>query len=104
MMEPRQVIRTDIVASLVAHLSIAVLLVLYSEVYPFRALPSETIAIDLVTLAEIESKPTPSPDLSEAAPPTPAAAAPQLTPPAPQPPAPPAQQRQASRAATKEAA
>jgi len=106
MMEPRQLIRSDIVASLVAHLSIVALLVLYSEVYPFRALPSETIAIDLVTPAEVETKPTPTPpppDLSEA-PPTPPAAAPQLPPPVPPPPAPPAQQRQASRTAAKEAA
>jgi len=104
MMEPRQFIRSDIVASLVAHLSIVALLVLYSEVHPFRAVPSETIAIDLVTPAEVENKPTPPPDLSEAAQPSPPDAAPQLPPQAPQPPASPPQQRQASRAAPKEPA
>jgi outer membrane biosynthesis protein TonB len=106
MMEPRQVIRSDIVASLVAHLSIVALLVLYSEVHPFRAVPSETIAIDLVTPAEVENKPTPKPppDLSEAAQPSPPSAAPQPPPQAPQPPASPPQQRQASRTAPKEPA
>jgi hypothetical protein len=106
MMEPRQFIRSDIVASLVAHLSIVALLVLYSEVHPFQAAPSETIAIDLVTPADVENKPTPTqpPDLSEAAQPTPPDAAPQLSPQASQPPTPPPQQRQESRAAPKEAA
>jgi outer membrane biosynthesis protein TonB len=106
MMEPRQFIRSDIVASLVAHLSIVALLVLYSEVYPFRAVPSETIAIDLVTPAEVEKKPdpTPSPDLSEAAQQPPPTPAPQLPPQASQPPAPPPPQRQASGTAPKEPA
>jgi hypothetical protein len=103
MMEPRPVIRSDIVASLIGHLSIVALLVLYSEVHPFRAVPSETIAIDLVTPAEVENKPTPLPDLSEAAQPKPTAV-PEPPPPAPQPPAPPPQQRQASRPAPKEPA
>ena len=106
MMEPRQFIRSDIVvASLVAHLSIVALLVFYSEVYPFRAVPSETIAIDLVTPAEVEKKPEPAPppDLPEAAPPTPPTPAPEPTQ-ASQPPAPPPQPRQASRTAPKEPA
>jgi hypothetical protein len=104
MMEPRQFIRSDIVASLVAHLSIVALLVFCSEVYPFRSVPSETIAIDLVTPAEVEKKPeptpTPPPDLSEAAQPTPPTAVPQPPPQAPAPPPP----RQASRIAPKEPA
>jgi len=107
MMEPRQFIRSDIVASLVAHLSIVALLILYSEVYPFSAVPSETIAIDLVTPAEVENKPEPTPkppDLSEALPKTPATVqlptpqAPEAPPAQPQP----QQQRQASRPAPKE--
>lgn len=102
-MEPRQFIRSDIVASLVAHLSIVALLILYSEVHPFGAAPSETIAIDLVTQAEVENKPAPPPDLSEAAQPTPPTAGPQ-PPQAPQPVAQPSQQREASRAAAKEPA
>ena len=106
MMEPRQFIRSDIVvASLVAHLSIVALLVFYSEVYPFRAVPSETIAIDLVTPAEVEKKPEPAPslDLPEPAQPTPPTPAPEPTQ-ASQPPAPPPQPRQASRTAPKEPA
>jgi outer membrane biosynthesis protein TonB len=108
-MEPRQFIRSDIVASLVAHLSIVALLVFYSEVYPFRAVPSETIAIDLVTPAEVEKKPeptptpTPPPDLSEAAQPPPTAVS-QPPPQAPAPPVPAPQPRQASRTAPKEPA
>lgn len=105
MMEPRQFIRSDIVASVVAHLSIVALLVLYSEVYPFGAVPSETIAIDLVTPAEVPNKPTStqSPGLSEAPPPAAAQLPAQASePPTPTPPPPP--QRQASRNAPKEAA
>ena len=102
MMEPRQFIRSDIVASLVAHLSIVALLVLYSEVQPFRALPSETIAIDLVTPAEVQNKPEPTPDLSEAEQPTPPTPALQPSPQASEPPAPPPPQQQASRPAPKE--
>jgi hypothetical protein len=92
MMEPRQFIRSDIVASLVAHLSIVALLILYSEVHPFGSAPSEPIAIDLVTPAEVENKPepVPTPDLSEAQSNTPSLPTPQL-------PAPLSQQRQASR-------
>ena len=104
MMEPRQFIRSDIVASLVAHVSIVALLVLYSEVYPFGSVPSEPIAIDLVTPAEAENKPepTPTPDLSEA---QPKIAAPQpQPPPQPPPPAPPPQQLQASRTQPQEPA
>jgi hypothetical protein len=87
MMEPRQFIRSDIVASLVAHLSIVALLILSSEVHPFGSVSSEPIAIDLVTPAEVENKPEPtaSPDLSEA----PSKTA-ELSPP-PQPPEPPPQ-------------
>jgi outer membrane biosynthesis protein TonB len=80
MMEPRQVIRSDVVASLVAHLSIVALLIFYSDVHPFSALPSETIAIDLVTPAEVDNKPEPAPkppsDLPEAQPQAPTIAQP----------------------------
>jgi len=105
MVEPRQFIRSDIVASLVAHLSIVALLILASDVHPFLATPSEPIAIDLVTPAELERTPEPSPtpqlslpDRSEVPQPT-TPAAPQSTPPAPQP----SPQPQASRSAPKEA-
>jgi len=93
MMEPRQFIRSDIVASLVAHLSVVALLILYSEVYPFGSVSSEPIAIDLVTPAELEKKPepAPTPDLSMPQ------SKPAALPPTPQMPEPPPQQRQASR-------
>jgi outer membrane biosynthesis protein TonB len=110
MMEPRQFIRSDIAASLVAHLSILALLILYSEVHPFRAEPSETIAVDLVTPAEVENKPEPTPtpqislpDQSEAAQPQAPTVASQPTPQTP-PPSPQPEQRQASRPAPKEPA
>jgi hypothetical protein len=103
MMEPRQFIRSDIVASLVAHLSIVALLVLSSEVHPFGSVPSEPIAIDLVTAAEVENKPEPAPTpqipLPDKSDVTPAAALPS-TPMAPEP-SPEPQQRQTSRSAAK---
>ena len=107
LVEPRHFIRSDIVASLVAHLSIVALLILASDVHPFLATPSEPIAIDLVTPAELARTPEPSPtpqlslpDRSEVPEPTTPAA---LQPPAPQP-SPQPQQPQTSRSAPKEAA
>jgi len=111
-MEPRRFIRSDILASVIAHVSILAFLILSTEVHPFQAVPSETIAIDLVTPSEVEKKtePTPTPqipapDLSKPAQPTtpapqsaPLAAAPQQAP-AAQPP-----QRQVARAAPREPA
>jgi len=91
-MEPRHLIRSDIVASLIAHLSIVSLLILSSEVYPFNPVPSQTIVVDLVTPPEVEKMPEPTPtpqtlpaDRSEVAQPKPPAAAAESTPPAPQP-------------------
>jgi len=113
-MEPRRFIRSDILASVIAHVSILALLILSTEVHPFQAVPSETIAIDLVTPAEVEKKPepsptpqTPPPDLSKLAEPTTQAAPPQPAPPAtvPQQPATAqSQQRQAARSAPRESA
>jgi outer membrane biosynthesis protein TonB len=113
-MEPRQFIRPDILASVIAHVSILALLILAAEVHPFQAVPSETIAVDLVTPAEVEKKPEPTPtpeiplpDLSKSAQPATPAAAPQ---PAPQPAAPQQAaatqplQRQSARSAPREPA
>jgi hypothetical protein len=98
----------------IAHVSILALLVLSTEVHPFQAVPSETIAIDLVTPAEVEKKPEPTPtpqipppDLSKLAEPaTPAAPLRSATPAAPsqQSAAAPSQQRQAARSAPRESA
>lgn len=113
-MEPRGFIRSDILASVIVHASILALLILSAEVHPFQAVPSETIAIDLVTPAEVEKKPEPAPtpqmplpDLSKLADPATPAAPPQPATPAaaPQQPATAqSQQRQAARSAPRESA
>jgi hypothetical protein len=104
-MEPRGFIRSDILASVIVHASILALLILSAEVHPFQAVPSETIAIDLVTPAEVEKKPEPAPtpqmpppDLSKLAEPATPAPSPQ------QPVVTPSQRRQAARSAPRESA
>jgi hypothetical protein len=65
-MEPRRIIRTDIAASVVAHLTLVALIVLISEVHPFQAPPSDTVAVDIVTPEELKEKvpePAPSPQI-----------------------------------------
>ncbi|MFB9265637.1 hypothetical protein ACFFWD_21210 [Bradyrhizobium erythrophlei] len=97
---------TDMTASVIAHLLLVALIVLYSEVHQFGPVAADTVAVEIVTpqdIAEIKAEPsptpTPEPDLSaldkpaQPVPPEPAAqtsAAPpqpqkQATPPAPQP-------------------
>jgi outer membrane biosynthesis protein TonB len=66
-MEPRRIIRKDIAASVVAHLTLVALIVLISEVRPFQAPPSDTVAVDIVTPEELKEKvpePAPSPQIS----------------------------------------
>ena len=81
-MELRRIIRTDITASAVAHLSLVALVLLFSEVHPFGAVTAEQIPVEIVTpqdIAELvqgraaeeaaaenkpEPTPTPQPDLS----------------------------------------
>ena len=64
-MDWRRIIRTDIAASAVVHLTLVALIVLISEVHPFQAPPSDTVAVDIVTPEELKEKePTPSPQLS----------------------------------------
>jgi outer membrane biosynthesis protein TonB len=58
-MEPRQIIRTDVAASAIAHLALVGLVILISEVHPFRSQPPETVAVDIVTpeqLMQAEAK------------------------------------------------
>src|SRR5262245_19187263 len=65
-MEPRRIIRTDIAASVVAHLTLVALIVLISEVHPFQAPPSDMVAVDIVTPEELKEKlsePAPSPQI-----------------------------------------
>ena len=76
-MEPRKIIRTDIAASAIAHLTLVGLIILISEVHPFHAAPPETVAVDIVTPEQVqeeikeqeaketakEKPPEPTPDL-----------------------------------------
>jgi hypothetical protein len=55
--EPRQIIRSSIAASAVVHLSFLLLLIFFTEVHPFTAVTSETVAVDLVTPDEVTQKP-----------------------------------------------
>lgn len=62
----RRIIRADIAASAVAHLSLAALVILISEVHPFHAAPTETVAVDIVTPDEVKEaahEPTPVPQV-----------------------------------------
>jgi hypothetical protein len=65
--EWRRYIRADIAASAIVHLSIVALLILFAEVHPFGATPTEPITVDLVTAAEVDKKTepvqTPAPQL-----------------------------------------
>ena len=73
-MDVRQLIRPDIAASAIAHLSVLALVLLFSDVHPFGAVTAEPITVDLVTPEEAAQKP-------QLAQPDPAA----LTPPPPVP-------------------
>ena len=55
-MELRKIIRTDIAASAIAHLTLVGLIVLISEVHPFRAAPPETVAVDIVTPEQVKQE------------------------------------------------
>ncbi|QOZ52740.1 hypothetical protein [Bradyrhizobium sp. CCBAU 53338] len=55
-MEPRKIIRPDIAASAIAHLTLVALIILISEVHPFHAAPAETVAVDIVTPEEVKQE------------------------------------------------
>jgi hypothetical protein len=57
-MELRKIIRTDIAASAVAHLTLVALIILISEVHPFRSQPPETVAVDIVTPEQVKEQET----------------------------------------------
>jgi hypothetical protein len=58
--ESQQAIRAGIAASAIAHLSVLMLVILFSEVHPFGSVTAELIAVDIVTPQEIaEKKPEP---------------------------------------------
>ncbi|SCB36787.1 hypothetical protein GA0061098_100740 [Bradyrhizobium shewense] len=76
-MELRKIIRTDIAASAIAHLTLVALIIVISEVHPFRSQPPETVTVDIVTPEQVkeeikeqetkeaakEKPPEPTPDL-----------------------------------------
>lgn len=55
-MELRKLIRTDIAASAIAHLTLVALIIVISEVHPFRAAPTETVAVDIVTPEQVKEE------------------------------------------------
>jgi hypothetical protein len=70
-MEPRRIIRTDIAASAIAHLSLIALIIFVHEVHPFHPPPPETVSVDIVTPDELKDK---SGEPAAPAPPMPAPA------------------------------
>lgn len=116
-MQVRQLIRPDIAASAIAHLSALALVFLFSEVHPFGTVTAEPIAVDIVTADEIAKKPEPDPapplpspdmaaDVAASTQPVEPAAQPAVPAAAPPPAANPPPPRQAARpsASSKEAA
>ncbi|WP_426615553.1 hypothetical protein [Bradyrhizobium sp. McL0616] len=55
-MEPRKIIRTDIAASAIAHLTLVGLIILISEVHPFHPAPPETVSVDIVTPQQVQEE------------------------------------------------
>ncbi|WP_298870613.1 hypothetical protein [uncultured Bradyrhizobium sp.] len=55
-MELRKIIRTDIAASAIAHLTLVALIILISEVHPFHPAPPETVAVDIVTPEQVKQE------------------------------------------------
>jgi hypothetical protein len=66
--EPRQAIRTGIAASAIAHLSVLVLVLLFTEVHPFGSVTAEPIAVDIVTPEEVAERTPEPPPVPEAKP------------------------------------
>src|SRR3982074_3550129 len=59
-MEPGRFIRSGIVVSALAHLSILTLVLIFAEVHPFGSVTAEPIAVDIVTPSQVEEgKPEP---------------------------------------------
>jgi hypothetical protein len=109
-MDLRRIIQTDVTASVVAHLSLLGLLLLFSEVRPYGEVTAEAVAVDIVTPQEMAEKATAENEPEPAPSPTPTPKldfslldkpAPASTPaPASQPPAAARPQKQAAAAAS----
>lgn len=96
-MKPWRVIRSGMTASAVAHLSVLMLVLFFSEVHPFGSVTAEPISVDIVTPAEApppakpeEPKPKPKPKLPDSFDFTATPASPNSPPPVAQPAAQPA--------------
>ncbi|OPY97306.1 hypothetical protein A5906_38420 [Bradyrhizobium sacchari] len=55
-MELRTIIRTDIAASAIAHLTLVALIIVISEVHPFRSQTPETVSVDIVTPEQVKQE------------------------------------------------
>jgi hypothetical protein len=55
-MELQKIIRTDIAASAIAHLTLVGLIILISEVHPFHPVPPETVLVDIVTPEQVQEE------------------------------------------------
>jgi hypothetical protein len=60
-MEVRQVIRPDVTVSVIAHILVLALVIVFSEVHQFGSVTAEPITVDLVTPDEAEKTPEPTP-------------------------------------------
>jgi hypothetical protein len=99
----RQIIRTGFTASAIAHLSVLLLVLFFTEVHPFGSVTAEPITVDLVPSDEVVQAPSPpEPPPEPKAPPSDAfdpsskSAASISPPPAAPPAAPPRPQKQAA--------
>ncbi|QIP09331.1 hypothetical protein [Bradyrhizobium symbiodeficiens] len=55
-MELRKIIRTDIAASAIAHLTLVALIIVISEVHPFRSQQPEAVTVDIVTPEQVKEE------------------------------------------------
>jgi hypothetical protein len=55
--EPRQILRSGITASALAHVSCLLLVIFFTEVHPFGSVTAEPIAVDIVAPDEVAQKP-----------------------------------------------
>jgi len=55
-MELRKIIRTDIAASAIAHLTLVALIIVISEVHPFHASPPEPVSVSIVTPEQVKQE------------------------------------------------
>ncbi|MDA9434624.1 hypothetical protein [Bradyrhizobium sp. CCBAU 51627] len=55
-MELRKIIRTDIAASAIVHLTLVALIIAISEVHPFHSVPPETVTVDIVTPEQVKEE------------------------------------------------